>query len=106
MRFYLVLASVGCLLAPGRADRRVSLRNLAGKVQVYHSDDFYCHPVGSSYHGDYNSASVVGGPTGYYSDSGCKIHIFTEGFGGGTYYDISSPIKAYRALKKVVAPPV
>ncbi|KAJ2744393.1 hypothetical protein GGI20_002998 [Coemansia sp. BCRC 34301] len=101
MRYIVVLAVLSCLLALCQAARRVTLKNAAGQVEVYNSNDNYCHRVGSKYHGSPNYAAVTGGPTNYFSDSECKNWVAIDNYASGGYIYVGSPIKAYRAVNYV-----
>ncbi|KAJ2571675.1 hypothetical protein GGH95_004151 [Coemansia sp. RSA 1836] len=98
MRYFAILVVLSCLLALCHAARRVTLQNAYGQVEVYNSNDYYCHRVGSKYHGTWSYAAVTGGVTAYFGDSECKQRVFADYNANGGYNYIGSPVKAYRAL--------
>ncbi|KAJ2489650.1 hypothetical protein IWW37_003788 [Coemansia sp. RSA 2050] len=97
MRPFVILAIISCLLSLCNAARLIILQNQAGQEERYNSNDYYCHRVGSKFHGPNNQAASHGGPTMYYSDSECKKLVFTDTLGYGMFNRVSKPIKAYRA---------
>ncbi|KAJ2700145.1 hypothetical protein H4218_002229 [Coemansia sp. IMI 209128] len=103
MRSFVILAIISCLLALCNAARLIVLQNQAGQEERYNSNDYKCHRVGSTFHGPNNQAASHGGPTKYYSDSGCRNLVFTDHYGYGMFNRVSSPIKAYRAFEIVMS---
>ncbi|KAJ2333404.1 hypothetical protein GGI00_002347, partial [Coemansia sp. RSA 2681] len=76
--------------------RLVILKNSAGKVETFLSNDALCHKVSSSYLKGPNVATVYGGPTIYYKDSVCKSIAHVDYYGRGLAVTINYPIQSYR----------
>ncbi|KAJ1821524.1 hypothetical protein GGH91_000799 [Coemansia sp. RSA 2671] len=106
MRSFVILAIISCLLALCNAARLIALQNQAGQEERYNSNDYKCHGVSSTFSGPNNQASSHGGPAMYYSDSGCRNLVFTDYWGYGAFYRVSSPIKSYRAFDIAMSTPV
>ncbi|KAJ2041038.1 hypothetical protein H4S04_001465 [Coemansia sp. S16] len=100
MRFFVILAILGCLLALCHAKRKIEIKNEKLVKETYYSDDEYGHRVSSKFNGTSNMVASTGGPTMFYKDKKCKEPAFLYKRKDKEYEDVPYPVKAYRAYSE------
>ncbi|KAJ2744769.1 hypothetical protein GGI20_002696 [Coemansia sp. BCRC 34301] len=102
MRYFFLLVVLGCLAAICNASRSLTrlviLKNPAGKVETYSSNDSLCHKVSANFKGKLNYAAVYGGHTIYYKDTKCQNIAYLDLDGRGLMFTVQNPIQSYRTL--------